>query len=106
MVSSTGVGSVYGLEYPVAVLLRGNLLLLLFLNLVPNQDNRVTPGQQALGRLVLHHKRETTITRQTLPLHVRPQQPFCIRAEVPSLRTDEGHLQPLPRIVDLEERCA
>ena len=33
-------------------------LLLLFLNLVPNQDNRVTPGQQALGRFTLHHKRE------------------------------------------------
>jgi hypothetical protein len=39
-------------------------------------------------------------------LYACPQQPSCIRAEAPSLRTDGGHLQPHPRIVDLEERCA
>jgi hypothetical protein len=62
MVSSTGVRFVYGLSYPVAVLLRGNLLLFIiipqYLDLVPDQDSRVTPGQQTLGRLLQHHKRE------------------------------------------------
>jgi hypothetical protein len=110
MVSSTGVVFVYALSYPVAVLSRGNLLLFIiiiisqYLDLVPDQQ----PCYTTTGAppFITTSQEGTMITRQTLPLRACPQQPSCIRAEAPSLRTDGGHLQPLPRIVDLEERCA
>jgi hypothetical protein len=46
------------------------------------------------------------ITPQTLQLHVSPLRHAYIRGGAPSLRTTGDHLQPHPKSVDLEERCA
>ena len=91
-----------GWSYPVAVLSRGKLII--FIIIIISQSGFRIKTTVLPSHLL--HKRGTMITRQTLPLHACPQQFSCIRAEAPLLRTNGGHLQPLPRIVDLEERCA